>query len=79
MNHYNNEVQIEKLKEILSKRRTIQVDNELVFEILGYDDMRDFTKDLGDWGYAADFTYNERPTQNWQSHLRAFLKENFLE
>lgn len=58
--------------------RIIYLNSRLVKDILGYDDMRDLFYALGNWGHNTDFTYNERPTENAQAYLMAFL-ESFLE
>ena len=68
---------IELIEQYLKKHRKIEVNNALI-KLLGYDDVRDFTKELGDWGYTTDFTYNVRPTEDWNAHLRMFIKETFL-
>lgn len=68
-----------KIERLLKSRKPILLNNAFIKKVLGYDDMRDFTKDLGDWGYVTDFTYLDYQTQNWQSHLRRFLKETFLD
>lgn len=59
---------------ILKDKRPIEVTNVLIKQVLGFDDMRDFTSELYHWGYQSDFTYNDRDTEDWQRHLRAFLK-----
>lgn len=67
-----------KIKLFLQKHKRIEVNNKLI-KLLGYSDMRDFTKELGDWGHGRDFTYLTKRTEDWQTHLRLFIKENFLE
>lgn len=63
-----------KLIALLAKKGNIEVNNTLIKTVLGFDDMRDFTSELYQWGYTTDFTYQERKTNNWQTHLRNFLK-----
>lgn len=67
-----------KIAKFLRENKKVEVNNKLI-KLLGYDDIRDFTKALGDWGYTTDFTYNERPTLDWNTHIRLFIKETFLD
>lgn len=66
-----------KIKKFLKENKKIEVNNKLI-KMLGYDDVRDFTKALGDWGHCTDFTYNEKPTQDFDTHIRMFIKHLFL-
>jgi len=68
-----------KIEKLLKGRKPILVNNAFIKKVLGYDDMRDFARDIGDWGYTTDFTYRDYQTENWQSFLRRFLKETFLD
>lgn len=63
-----------KLKALLASRISIDIDSHLIKDILGFDDMRDFTSELYHWGYQTDFTYRDNLTNSWQRHLKAFLK-----
>ena len=75
----NMKTNLVQLKKVLKAKTAIVVDNRLIKHVLGFDDMRDFVKDIGDWGYTSDFTYCDYQTENWQNFLRRYLKENFLD
>lgn len=68
-----------KIERLVKNRKSIVVNNRFIKDILGFDDMRDFAKSIGDWGYTTDFTYLDYQTQNWQVYLRRYLKENFID
>lgn len=70
---YTYDLDVLYLKKYLAKHRTLEITNILISK-LGFDDMRDFVKSIGDWGYTTDFTYNPA-TRNWQSFLRQYIKE----
>jgi hypothetical protein len=76
INH--NKVKRRTLALILKDEKDIVIDNTLIKKVLGFDDMRDFVKEIGDWGHVTDFTYQTEP-EDWQSFLRRFLQENFLD
>lgn len=67
-----------KLERLLKSRSPILINNKFIKKILGYDDMRDFYKDIGDWGYTSDFTYRNEEYDN-QRFLRRFLKETYFD
>lgn len=66
-------MQEEKVKKLLKSRKSIAITNGLI-KALGFDDVRDFTKSLGDYGYTTDFTYRDKHTEDFQTHLRGYLK-----
>ena len=68
-----------KLAKLIKERKPIIVNNKLIKRVLGYDDMRDFAQEIGDWGYVTDFTYRDYQTENRQTFLRRFLRETFLD
>lgn len=67
-----------KLEKLLKSKKAIVVNNKFIKRILGFDDMRDFYKEIGDWGYVNDFTYRTEMYDN-QRFLRRFLKETYLD
>lgn len=68
-----------KIQELVKSRKAISIDNSFIKKVLAFEDMRDFTQSIGDWGYSTDFTYRGYQTENWQAYLRRYLKENFLD
>jgi hypothetical protein len=66
----------DKIKKFLKENKKIEVNNKLI-KLLGFDDMRDFVKSIGDWGHCTDFTYRTE-TRDWQRFLRLYIKEVFL-
>jgi hypothetical protein len=67
-----------KIERLLKKKEKIVINNKFIKRILGFDDMRDFYKDVGDWGYCTDFTYRNEEYDN-QRFLRRYLKETYLD
>lgn len=64
---------------VLKTRKVIPI-NTALMRGLGYDSTRDFFKDLGDWGYSADFGRFPNATDDKvQSYLRAFIREVFID
>lgn len=70
---------IKKIAALVKSRKAIEVNTRFITKVLRFDDIRDFAQSIGDWGYTSDFTYRDHQTSNWQSFLRRYLKENFLE
>lgn len=68
-----------KIERLVKNKKSIVVDQKFIKEVLGFEDMRDFTQSIGDWGYTTDFTYLDHQTESWQLFLRRYLKENFLD
>lgn len=66
-----------RIKALIKSRARIIVSDALI-RALDFDDVRDFTKSLGDWGYTTDFTYRDRLTDNFQAHIREYLR-SFLD
>lgn len=62
-----------KIKALLKSRAPIQINNALI-KALDFDDVRDFTYNLGQYGHTTDFTYRYSLTEDWQKHLRSYLK-----
>lgn len=67
-----------KLAKLLRSKKAIIVNNNFIKKTLGFDDMRDFYREIGDWGYVTDFTYRTEEYDN-QRFLRRFLKETYLD
>lgn len=66
-----------KIEKLVKSKKAILVNNKFIKRILGFDDMRDFVKDIGDWGHCTDFTYCTEE-YDWQRFLKRYLKDNFL-
>lgn len=61
-------------QKILKSKGPIVVDNALMCG-LGYDNTRDFFRELGDWGHITDFnTIPASADDKVQVYLRAFIK-----
>lgn len=67
-------INYKKLEDLLNKKEPIEINDNLIKKVLGFDDMRDFTSELYHWGYQTDFTYRDAYLNNWQRHFRMFLK-----
>lgn len=64
---------------VLKTRKAIKIDDALM-RGLGYNSTRDFFKELGDWGYCADFgRFSFATDDKTQSYLRAFLRDCFID
>lgn len=68
-----------KIAKLVKSKKAIVVNNGFIKRTLGFDDMRDFARSIGDWGYVTDFTYLDHQTESWQLFLRRYLKEQFLD
>ncbi len=66
-----------KIEKLLKSKKTILVNNKLIKRILGFDDMRDLSKSISDWGYCTDFTYRTEE-YDWQRFIRRWLKEEYF-
>lgn len=67
-----------KIEKLVKSKKAIVINQKFITRILGFDDMRDFAESLHDFGYTTDFTYLDYQTESWQSFLRRYLKEGFL-
>lgn len=65
-------------RKVLASGKAIEVTNALM-RGLGYDNTRDFFRELGDWGYGTDFgQFSEAADTNIQSYLRHFIRDTFI-
>lgn len=67
-----------KLERLLKSRKPILINNKFIKRILGFEDMRDFYKAVGDWGHCTDFTYRNEEYDN-QRFIRRFLRETYFD
>lgn len=68
-----------KLERLLKGRKPILINNKLMRLLECNEDIREFAETLGDWAYTTDFTYKDYQLENWQTFLRRFLKETYLD
>ncbi len=69
---------LKRIEVLVRSRQPIAVNNHFIKKVLGIEDMRDFTKDLGDWGYVSDFTYRTEE-YDFQRFLKRYLRETYLD
>jgi hypothetical protein len=67
-----------KIAELVKSKKAILINTKFIKSVLGFDDMRDFAKSIGDWGFATDFTYRNYQLENWQLFLRKILAGKVL-
>ncbi len=76
MKHIDNE---KFARKILKTRGAIRIDNALM-RGLGYEDTREFFKQLGDWGYTTDFgRFSEAADTRVDSYVRHFIRDCFID
>lgn len=65
-------------RKLIASPKAIVITNA-VMRGLGYDNTRDFFRELGDWGHVTDFgQFSEAADTNVQSYLRHFIRETFI-
>ncbi len=63
---------------MVKSREPIIIDNKFIKKILGYDDMRDFFIQMGNWSENSNFTALPG-LYDFQKFIRAYIRDNYLD